>query len=184
MDFNRQNLMTYKANKIASKTHNSIFDMLNTRMKLENFFPTITMLDKDYSRRIFVDCSAYYTQSGYDFLQVEKVDAKNQRLVLKVDYPKLDKYLDDDNNEEFASLDQALSILALGNPIEILKSEPFIERTLRHNKHIKKMEIGDKIYGKNGRDIQEMADKFKSFDEEIRAILSLAHRYIEKNPTL
>lgn len=176
--------INYIVSKTLLKTHCSIQDMLDTRIKLEQMVPSITM-NRGYNKRIFLDCATYYAQSGLDYVESDVIDVRNKRLSLKVDYKKLDKYLENKNNSEFGSLDQALSILAIGNPIEILKSENFIESTLRHNKDVKR----NQIMNSTGFDIQETAlqdlvKMFKGFEDRFRRIIECAHNYITLHPTM
>lgn len=176
--------INYIVSKTLSKTHCSIQDMLDTRIKLEQMAPSITM-NSGYNKRVFLDCATYYAQSGLDYVESDFIDVKNKRLTLRVDYKKLDKYLEGKNNSEFESLDQALSILAIGNPIEILKSENFIESTLRHNKYVKRNQIMNSVgFNEQESALQDLVKMFKGFEDRFRRMIERAHQHMTLHPTM
>ena len=177
MYFDINKFKTYEASKLTSGTHNSILDMVKTRIKLETLCPGITFKDENYNRKLKLDCSAFYAQSGYEFLKV--VSNKDNKIIIDVDYPKFDKTLETDF-DGFTSLDQAFSILAVGNVHEVLKSEFYIRELLHRNKNDKKLLIKSCPDFIEGQKAYLMAKKFGLLEGQIDMLLKNAHKYMTK----
>ena len=181
MYFDIDKFKRYQASKIASPTHYSILEMLDTRVKLEKLKPGITFQKENYNQKIGMDCSAFYTQSGTEYLKVDSIDEKNQRVYLDIDYHKLNLDIDDLYFDGFTSIDQAMSVVALGNIHEVLKSESCVREFLHKNKYYKKNSFESSSNFSECQKLYEIAKKFKSFEDKFNLIFSNAHTYMKKN---
>lgn len=178
MYFDINKFKMYEASKLASNTHNSILDMVKTRIKLEALCPGITFKDENYNRKLKLNCNAFYTQSGTEYL---KVTSNNEnKFTLDVDYSKLDKALEDDDFDGFTSLDEAFSILAVGNAHEILKTEFYVRQLLYRNKNDKKHLIKSCPDFVEGQKAYLMAKKFGQLENQIDMLFKNAHTYMSK----
>jgi len=179
MYFDINKFKVYQANKLCEPVHNSILDMFLTRVKLEQLYPGITFMKENYNEKIKLDCNAFYVSSGTDYLDVVTLDKNKQNVIVDVNYPKLDKELESDFDG--FNLDQALSILAVGNLHEILKSEYYIKEIFNKNKQVKKDAI---ISSNNFMEDQKaylLAKKFADFERKLKIIFNNAHDYMKNN---
>lgn len=157
----------------------SVVGALETRTNLENLAPGITMTD-EFGKKFPISLESYYKMSGLNFVKGE-IDLDNNRIFLHVNWKKLNMFILDDN-DNFNSLDEALSILAFGTPQEIMKSKDLIEETIRLNKIEKRNTIvTSKNYNESNKQLKEIADSFKSIDDNFKSIISSAHSYLTQD---
>lgn len=175
-----QNYKSYLASKIMNNSiQDSVLGVLETRTNLENLAPGITMTE-EFGKKFPISLQAYYKMSGLNFVKGE-IDLDNSRIFLYVNWKKLDKFLLD-NNDNFNSLDEALSILAFGRPQEIMKSKDLIEETIRLNKIEKRNAIvNSENYNESNEQLKGIADSFKAIDDNFKSIISSAHAYLTKD---
>lgn len=175
-----QNYKSYLASKIMNNSiQDSVIGVLETRANLEKLSPGITMSD-EFGKKFPISMDAYYKMSGLGFVQ-STFDFDNGRVFLQVNWKKLNIYLLD-GNDDFSSLDEALSIMAFGRPQEIMKSRELIETTIYNNKVAKRNAIvTSENYNESNEQLKAIANSFKTIDDNFKSIISSAHSYLTKD---
>lgn len=183
MYYNIDKFKGLKASKLKSQSYASIIDMFDARCKIERLVPLFSFSDSNYGKGLRLTSKAYYTSSGLDFVNVDKVHA-NSDVSLAINLPKLDSFVEDDSKECFDNVNQALCVLALGNSDDILRCEAFIRSTLSRNKEIKKHEIKSCPSFRLNTTAKQMVQCFGDFSKNVDFILESAHKYMASRQSM
>lgn len=173
------NYKAYHANKLASAQHNSIWDMVVTRYKIEKFLPYATFTKSDYNKKVRINAESFYKESGVDYLVVDELH-DDKTVSLDINRPKLEMTIGDIDGY-FENLNQVLSIVAIGNAAELVRSHELIDSALRHNKHVKSVELLNKaVTEKQKSAVKNIASSCKEFEDKIEFLKNRAHEYVKQ----
>lgn len=177
MHFDINKFKGYMACKKRSQAVNSLLEAFENRYKLEKDDPGITFSNPHYGKDTRFAATAYYMSDGFDFLDVMKTYG-NTDVSLAINKKKLDAFLDNDNYDSFDNISQALSVLALGNTHDILRSENFIRQTFQNNKLFKKAQLTSSPSFKLSPKTTAMKNNFRNISIMIDEFFKTAHAYI------
>jgi len=183
MNYNVDKFKGYRACKLISKTFDTILDAFDVRCQVENLVPGFTFSKRDYGQGIDFSAKTYYVSDGFDFSDVDKIHDSTD-ISVAINKNKLDAYLEDDNNESFENINQALLIMAVGNIHDILRSENFIKATLYKNKAIKKEKIITHPSFRLSATISGVKECFGDFSKQVDRFFDSAHKYASQNPVM